>query len=96
MLVETPKTLAGSAKSNFPLALKDEKLERQGGLIGSFGSLLSSVVGGPAMTWVSVVSLVVVEVLSMGLQSAFQINQSTPTEAPPKPTEAVTKGVISK
>ena len=94
MLVEPPKTsISGLAKSNFPLATKDGGIDRQGGIIASFGSLLSSVVGGPAMTWVSVVSLVVVEVVSMGLQSAFQINQSTPTSAPPKPTETTTKGI---
>ena len=89
MLTETPKT----SKSNIQLAPKDQKLERQGGIIGSFGSLLSGVVGGPAMTWVSVVSLVMVEVVAMGLQSAFQISQSTPTSAPPKPTETTTKGI---
>ena len=88
MLTENPKI----SKSNIQLAPKDQKLERQGGIIGSFGSLLSGVVGGPAMTWVSVVSLVMVEVVAMGLQSAFQISQSTPTSAPPKPTETTTKG----
>ena len=76
-------------KSPSPSSLTStiDETERQG--LTFIGGLLSGITA-PATSLFSVILLVVVEVVSMGIQASLQINQSNPTVAIPTTTTAGT------